>query len=337
MLYLLSIFLLITIYAITIVCWQTRQKRTIDLHPFDLSTSTCLKGLLAIGIVLAHLQIFCLKPHNYPIVNQFAVLAEVGVFFFISGYGLCYAYQKKGEDYLNGFLSKRLLRIMVPLVIATTGYLSAYNSWSSELLGGAIHGNTPLPYSWFCYVILLYYLWFYVSARLCRDIRLVILSMCVPTLLCYVVMGHVWHWGDWWYRSNIGFNLGMIIKYFETDIRKIFSRYTIPFLSVIPLGLFCIYAGGHFGVDMEVQAIGFSLVILALIYVLGFFLGRCIQWLGKYSYEIYLVHGTLIPLYVCWPVAGILGDVLFALFLFSGTFLLAYLLSQVSSFILKQI
>lgn len=89
------------------------------LYNFGIQESNALKGILSLGVVLSHLQIFCLKPHDYPIVNQFPVFAQVGIFFFISGYGLVAAYQKKEMDYLYGFLKHRLSKVVLPLVLAT--------------------------------------------------------------------------------------------------------------------------------------------------------------------------------------------------------------------------
>lgn len=74
-----------------------------QLYEFGLKESNALKGILALGIVLCHLQTFCFKPYDYPIVNQFAVFAQVGVFFFISGYGLVAAYHKKGMNIFMDF------------------------------------------------------------------------------------------------------------------------------------------------------------------------------------------------------------------------------------------
>ena len=108
------------------------------MYDFDIKESNALKGILALGVVLSHLQIFCLKPHDYPIVNQFPVFAQVGVFFFISGYGLVAAYQKKGMDYLHGFLKHRLNKVVLPLVLATSIYTIEKEMFFSETGGGKI-------------------------------------------------------------------------------------------------------------------------------------------------------------------------------------------------------
>lgn len=144
-------------------------------------------------------------------------------------------------------------------------------------------------------------------------------------------MGKYLHLGDWWYRSTWGFNIGMIVKQFETQIKAQLKRFLIPMMFLVPFGLFCVYAAGHFGIDMEVQAIGFSLLLLLFIYTMGFKTSKYFNWLGRYSYEIYLCHPMAISLYPLWPINGILGDCVYIVFLFFVTMLMAKFLKLFSN------
>lgn len=325
---LITLFLIIWLFSIVLVFSVIRTIGTYQLYDFDIKESNALKGILALGVVLSHLQIFCLKPHDYPIVNQFPVFAQVGVFFFISGYGLVAAYQKKGMDYLHGFLKHRLNKVVLPLVLATSIYTIEKEMFFSET--GGVKSDTILPFSWFCYVIIIYYLAYYNSLRLTKSISVTIILLLTLTTICYFIMGNYLKFGDWWYRSTWGFNLGMIVKYYETQIKDQLMRFLIPVMLLVPVGLFCIYAAGHFGVDMEMQAIGFSIILLLFIYVTGFKASKYFNWLGKYSYEIYLCHSMGIAFYTLWPMDGIFGDIVYIFFLLSVTMLMAYLLKTIT-------
>lgn len=195
---------------------------------------------------------------------------------------------------------------------------------------GGVKSDTILPFSWFCYVIIVYYLAYYYSLRLTKSICKTIIFLLVLTIVCYVIMGKYLNFGDWWYRSTLGFNLGMIIKYYETYIKALLTQFIIPVMFLVPFGLFCIYAAGHFGVDMEMQAIGFSLLLLLFIYVTGFKTSKYFNWLDKYSYEIYLCHPMGIAFYTLWPMDGIFGDFIYTVFLLSVTMLMAYLLKTIT-------
>lgn len=162
MLILLSIFLLITLYDIGYVA-RHRKDGNYDLHPFDVQTSTCLKGLLALGIILGHLQIFCFRVHGQSswFTEQLIPLSQVGVFFFISGYGLTACYIRKGEHYLQGFLPKRLIRLLVPLILATVVYVAIFNVLSISKVGGDFnYGRYTASFFMvlLCYIALLYIL-----------------------------------------------------------------------------------------------------------------------------------------------------------------------------------
>lgn len=328
MILLLFLWGLIWIYAIVFILLKKDKNK---LFSFNVSESVALKGILALGVVLGHLQIFCLKPYNYPIINQFAVFAQVGVFFFISGYGLTAAWQTKGRSYLNGFVRHRITKIILPLMLATI----LYKIEQYFLLGesGGVKSDTPLPFSWFCYVIIIYYFVFYFSLRITNNIFATIVILFLLTLACYLIMGKCLHLGDWWYRSNWGFNLGMLVRYFEGIIKTCIQRFVIPIIFLVPFALFCVYAAGHFGVDMEVQATGFSLLSLLFIYLIGFKTNKYFNWLGKYSYEIYLVHPMFISCFPLWSIDGDVGIFVYVVFLFSATLLTSNVLKVASNIV----
>ena len=123
MILLLMLFAVIWLYGMIVSAKRYSEGTVFALHLFGVQESVMLKGLLAVGVVMGHIQIFCMKPHDYPLVNQLAVFAQVGVFFFISGYGLVASYQSKPQTYLNGFLRHRLTKIVLPLGMATVLYL----------------------------------------------------------------------------------------------------------------------------------------------------------------------------------------------------------------------
>ena len=135
---LITLLSIIWLLDIVVLLKEQRVSERFQLYEFGLKESNALKGILAVGIVLSHLQTFCFKPHDYPIINQFAVFAQVGVFFFISGYGLVAAYQKKGHEYLHGFLRHRLSKVVFPLVLATAIYIVEKNIFFAETGGGKI-------------------------------------------------------------------------------------------------------------------------------------------------------------------------------------------------------
>lgn len=94
----------------------------------DRTTTNCCKGIAAIIIMLHHISF---RVSNLPVYVKpiwYIAFPIVGFFFFMSGYGLtCGLLQKK--NYLQGFLSKRLLNIIVPYVIVAITWIGLEIIW----------------------------------------------------------------------------------------------------------------------------------------------------------------------------------------------------------------
>ena len=80
-----------------------------------------LKGFLALGIIFHHLSQWVTTGSEF---SNFAYMGTyiVSIFFFLSGYGLYYQNEHK-PNYMNGFLYKRLSRILVPVLFISLIYL----------------------------------------------------------------------------------------------------------------------------------------------------------------------------------------------------------------------
>lgn len=267
---------------------------------------------MAVGIVLHHIaEKVVWDVPNTGEFYQFLFWGApiVAIFFFLSGYGLMKSLLVKGVAYLDGFLRKRMTKIVLPLVLCSL----VYSVVNICILGGqfsSIKTDWPfLPNAWFCVTISIYYLVFYALA-LCTKQKLFQLLVCMwiftlGYILCLKMIG----FGKWWFQSVISLNMGMTIALFETDIRKILDRhfYLILFPLFLIVCLLSLWAHRS-NVNSPCCWLTLSLFIGALIYCLscGCHLPttKALSFLGKYSYEIYLVHGAIISvvfvgLYTC--------------------------------------
>ena len=82
-----------------------------------------LRGVLAMGNVIHHisLRVVDATPDDSWLFSQFQFWGApiVAAFFFLSGYGLMVSLIAKGNRYVDGFLKKRLLKIVLPLVLCS--------------------------------------------------------------------------------------------------------------------------------------------------------------------------------------------------------------------------
>ena len=195
----------------------------------DRTTTNCCKGIAAIIIMLHHISF---RVSNLPVYVKpiwYIAFPIVGFFFFMSGYGLtCGLLQKK--NYLQGFLSKRLLNIIVPYVIVAITWIGLEIIW-----GGG--GQTPvraiaeaftiryIQPLWFIWVIIAVYIVFYAVFNH-TEINVGAYWFAVITI-AYILISAFVNPRDEMYASIIGMPLGILWAMYE---RKIDSYFEIGFL-----------------------------------------------------------------------------------------------------------
>ena len=268
----------------------------------DRTTTNCCKGIAAIIIMLHHISF---RVSNLPVYVKpiwYIAFPIVGFFFFMSGYGLtCGLLQKK--NYLQGFLSKRLLNIIVPYVIVAITWIGLEIIW-----GG---GQTPvraiaeaftiryIQPLWFIWVIIAVYIVFYAVFNH-TEINVGAYWFAVITI-AYILISAFVNPRDEMYASIIGMPLGILWAMYE---RKIDSYFEIGFLrkEIVAIVSFVILFIGRLtlsvvGFDNQLfQSVLRNIITIAFIVPLIELLKkvkiqkRFLIWLGTISYEIYIIH-----------------------------------------------
>lgn len=120
--YLFIIFLILTLYCLVF-------GKSTEFGEFTISKqwTYSIKGILALMILAHHIGTHLLPQFpaesiwtaDYLFWNHFFSFGStiVGIFFFISGYGLLASFKSKGESYLKSFFSKRFSKILIPVAI----------------------------------------------------------------------------------------------------------------------------------------------------------------------------------------------------------------------------
>ena len=268
----------------------------------DRTTTNCCKGIAAIIIMLHHISF---RVSNLPVYVKpiwYIAFPIVGFFFFMSGYGLtCGLLQKK--NYLQGFLSKRLLNIIVPYVIVAITWIGLEIIW-----GG---GQTPvraiaeaftiryIQPLWFIWVIIAVYIVFYAVFNH-TEINVGAYWFAVITI-AYILISAFVNPRDEMYASIIGMPLGILWAMYE---RKIDSYFEIGFLrkEIVAIVAFVILFIGRLtlsvvGFDNQLfQSVLRNIITIAFIVPLIELLKkvkiqkRFLILLGTISYEIYIIH-----------------------------------------------
>lgn len=324
---LINITLLLAFYPI---------KTKIAIYEFDLKSSIAIKGVCSLLIILHHLSmVIDYNPHNYTFnFSQFNSWGSliVGVFFFISGFGLT----KNVTLYNNPIksLSKRLYKVLLPLIITSLIYLTLIYIFDEINIQ-----NFMLPNSWYCYTIMFYYIVFFLSIMITTN-KLKILSINIVISLFFVLYLIYNDCSGYLFKSNLAFNLGMVYAIFESKICNYIihkkNNYIITLIvifniiAIIDIAINYIlnfsFPIGNYLFSIACCVFIFS---ITLIYNLN---SKILLFLGSISYELYLIHGTIIFfLTQVFPINDIV--LIFTTFLLS--LIISYLIRHLVRFILK--
>ncbi|MCH5345508.1 MAG: acyltransferase [Muribaculaceae bacterium] len=295
--YVTSIILLFLIISLVV----SKRKDYKGLYSFDKTTTLPLRGVLALLIVSHHLG---QRTDIFPLSNFTSGIGApiVSIFFFISGYGLCLSYISKGENYFNGFLRKRLGKLLPKFIILTVGMMLIYHF--SDFYTKPIdiqtkclifEGKTPLPNSWFIYAIVYIYISYFICSLAVRSPFKLGMLFTLSTILYIFVLAVVLQYQKYWYNTILCVNFGYFTAYYEKSISRFIEKNRLPSYALVIIALISSYelcglSRAFYPVWMAVQA--FSVYII--IRTLKFFHWKWLCQLGVYSLEIYLVHG--IPL-----------------------------------------
>ncbi len=321
---------LIVVFWILLLGAGVRYSREMAPTALNRENTAALRGICAVEIMMGHLGIATGALVLYP--NRKAGVLFVGVFFAISGYGLMYSLSCK-ENYLDAFLRKRLLKLLVPAYgVFAVGVL--VRSCQKENMGELGNLLNPERFfngtNWYVWELAGMYLVFYLWAKFCRNYEkghwiLLGLSVLFTAAAFWLQLDNPW------YGSTLCFWLG-IVYYIKKDrfeqifvCRRAFLKSAVCTLVMIAsIGIF-FYVGGVVGnlAARNMASLLFVVVLLTALY--RFKLGNRVSlWLGKYSYEIFLFHPLFISFFRDW----IANDVIYCLAVM-GASVLASVLYQI--------
>ena len=161
----------------------------------------------------------------------------VGIFFFFSGYGL-YTSLKTKENYLKGFLKKRLVTVLVPFFTCNSLFVASICVEGAKLapidvailMSGWYLLNSHM---WYIIEIAILYLLFFAIYRLIknRTAATVVMALAVAGMMTgSLLLNHGedyscsrWFMGEWWYNASFLFVVGIIFSKHAEGLRK-FAR-----------------------------------------------------------------------------------------------------------------
>lgn len=262
------------------------------IYDFNKEKSVVLKAFLPFLIVVHHCA--CMGvPHLGPMMMAGVTICTW--FFLISGYGLMASFMAKGDSYLQYFIRKRLIKVIIPFLIAFIVYV-AYLFFIDKV--NLFHYFTSqmfdhwLPYSWFVFVIIGGYFVFYVIFKLLPPQKGIVCFLLFN--LAYIIGMNVLDVPRYWYAGSLGLSIGVLWSWYADNIKNLLRSNTLAlslFLSALFLWvLFSKYIGFK-----ELHPIFTSILMIVIVHKISFnHPQKLICFLSKISFEIYLFQALAI-------------------------------------------
>lgn len=224
------------------------------------------RGILAIIIVIGHFSNHLANPGLLKLYNPITGYA-VSVFLGLSGYSLEYQLNHR-ENYLVGFVKKRILRFYVPWVTSLLFFVFLYGITNIKtiaegfLLFRTIYRENT--FNWFMICIIYFYLWFYLCSRYLKskgtkELALLIVSI-AWTVGC-ILMDAAPHW----YNNSLLFFVGVLIADFKEYIEEWIKKFRICSCCLLVFMLFCASTVGY----VVAQVVKENIILSWLFWVFG--------------------------------------------------------------------
>ena len=218
---------------------------------FDRVSCKEIQGVLAVFIIY-HQTVVALdsnhiRPKDMIFFFYYGILA-VAFFFFCSGFGLMKRYMTD-DNYIKGFMRRRIFTVLVPFFICNYIYLTdallnnivfrkhfGFGEVICSFFGIFLLNNEM----WFAVEIMILYVVFrLVFAKVKKPVAGMIIMTCVVLVMMTIGLfsGHsetgvmsYWFKGEWWYNTIFMFPLGMLYAYKEERIGRIIRKASVSII-----------------------------------------------------------------------------------------------------------
>ena len=357
-----------------LLVWGCKRTPKGSFHDdfLDYPVMKNLQGFAAMGVILHHVTqtVTQYGRFNKGLIN---VMVDAGVFFtalffFCSGYGLVTSLLQK-EEYLNGFLKKRLPAVVVPFYVCNLLFIlislaAGARPKPLELvlyLSGLVMLNDQM---WFIVELAVLYVIFYLCFRKRKNDELPLWKMAVALVVMTgvsLLLGHdglpdsqgLWFFGEWWYNTTWTFFVGMVVAKYKERVVAFAKKY---YKGLLPVGIVVfpgmygatMYMLGHVGYWAEwpghrgylekfltfcVQAptVIIFVLLLFLISMKIQFGNKILKFLSVAALETYLLQN----IFITYLRPFLKVDLLFYIGVYACTILLAVLVHRVDQWLIR--
>jgi putative acyltransferase len=317
----------------------------------SVKSTSGLRGFLALGIIFHHLSPLVKSGEEF---SNFSYMGTyiVSIFFFLSAYGL-YVQNERRENYLDNFLVKRLSKIIVPFFIISLIYIF-YRFVNGQLIDLNFFinlfkkGSTIIYNGWFVDIIILMYIFFYISFKLFQN---KFLSIVLNTIfiICYICLAIKLGYNFWWYNSALTFAIGLIWAKNQNKIDRVIEKYYFIVIILVTVLLFVSHKYDVLLKYLHIEdsysyalAANLDNIIFTIYFIIVFlkkinFSNVYLTLIGRISFELYMIHGLVISMLGKIFVSSRVNDVLFTLFVLIVSLIFAWIINKIINVIIQKV
>ena len=317
----------------------------------SVKSTSGLRGFLALGIIFHHLSPLVKSGEEF---SNFSYMGTyiVSIFFFLSAYGL-YVQNERRENYLDNFLVKRLSKIIVPFFIISLIYIF-YRFVNGQLIDLNFFinlfkkGSTIIYNGWFVDIIILMYIFFYISFKLFQN---KFLSIVLNTIfiICYICLAIKLGYNFWWYNSALTFAIGLIWAKNQNKIDRVIEKYYFIVIILVTVLLFVSHKYDVLLKYLHIEdsysyalAANLDNIIFTIYFIIVFlkkinFSNIYLILIGSISFELYMIHGLVISMLGKIFVSSRVNDVLFTLFVLIVSLIFAWIINKIINVIIQKV
>ena len=338
---------IVILLLITLLLYLLPQNK----EYLNVKSTSGLRGFLALGIIFHHISPLVKTGEEF---SNFSYMGTyiVSIFFFLSAYGL-YVQNESRENYLDNFLVKRLSKIIVPFFIISLIYMF-YRFVNGQLIDLNFfinlfkQGSTIIYNGWFVDIIILMYIFFYLSFKFFQNKFLSIVFNTI-FIICYICLAIKLGYNFWWYNSVLAFAIGLIWAKNQNKIDRFLEKY---YFIVIVLVTVLLFVSHRYDIllkylhieDSYSYALAANLdnIIFTIYFIIVFlkkinFSSVYLNLIGRISFELYMIHGLVISMLAKIFVSSRVNDVLFTLFVLIISLILAWIVNKIDKRIIQKV
>ncbi len=290
--------ILFFIVVLLIPCLAIKKRTDADGEILDSRSTTSIKGVLCLYVMLHNLGL------DYKGNSQVALIIcehtggiAVGIFFFLSAYGIIRSYQKYGNKYLKKLIFSNCLKLYIVSVLINVLTYFVYlkdnfttpnailSIFNLEVFNGFLRINR---HGWYISTIIVLYLIFaliyFACSKLKTNNKFLIAGtlLSVSIILFRIIVPNIASGGGTYTREIDAFIIGIIYATYYNKINAFFKKYFLPSFLIC----FVIFWVGLF--FAEKTATHSAVLIIIILSQKISYSNNITHFLGKISLGVYL-------------------------------------------------